>query len=107
MSLTSTQQDGPQREAARTATAVLLVDDDEETAVILREVLAEGAPGRYCLDWVATYEEGLEAIQGNRHDVYVVDYRLERFKLGWRYSRYPKHASPTTHGCARTDACRL
>ena len=55
---------------------VLLVEDDEDDYVITRDLLAEQTRTRFELDWVATYEEGLRAIQERRHDVYLIDYRL-------------------------------
>ena len=56
---------------------VLLVDDDEDDYVLTRGLLAaiEGGAG-HVLDWVSTYEEGLEAIGQRAHDVYLLDYRL-------------------------------
>jgi two-component sensor histidine kinase len=75
---------------------VLLVDDDEDDYVITRDLLSEiegmspaygggpaygGSPpygGRFDLEWVNTYEAALEAMEGHRHDVYLVDYRLGR-----------------------------
>jgi PAS domain S-box-containing protein len=55
---------------------VLLVEDDEDDYVITRDLLAELPGGRFTLDWVKTYEVGLEAMCLNQHDVVLVDYRL-------------------------------
>ena len=57
-------------------TRVLLIDDDENSFVLTGNLFAEIKHGRYHLDWVDTYEEGLEAIQQSSHDVYLVDYRV-------------------------------
>src|ERR1039458_2379368 len=55
---------------------VLLVEDDEDDFVITRDLLSE-IPGRpFTLDWVKTFEAGLESMCHNRHDVVLVDYRL-------------------------------
>jgi PAS domain S-box-containing protein len=55
---------------------VLLVEDDEDDFVITRDLLSE-IPGRpFTLDWVKTFEAGLESMCLNRHDVVLVDYRL-------------------------------
>jgi len=56
---------------------VLLVDDDEDDYLLTRDLLAAiaGGPG-YALDWVCTYEEGLETIAQRAHEIYLLDYRL-------------------------------
>ena len=62
---------------------ILLVDDDEEEFILTRDLLADRSYGsrdtkqiRFDLEWVGTYEAGLEAITEERHDVYLVDYHL-------------------------------
>ncbi len=56
---------------------ILLIEDDEDDYVILREKLIElhGQPG-YILDWAQTYQAGLKQIQLVKHDVYLIDYYL-------------------------------
>lgn len=55
---------------------VLLIDDDEDDYIITRDLLREVREIRYNLDWVQTYEEGLETIRKESHDVYLIDFRL-------------------------------
>jgi signal transduction histidine kinase len=55
---------------------VLLVDDDEDDAVLIRDWLAEIETASFVVDWVQTYHDALETIGNDRHDVYLVDYRL-------------------------------
>jgi two-component sensor histidine kinase/DNA-binding response OmpR family regulator len=55
---------------------VLLVDDDQDNYIIIRDLLAQAEASGFYLDWVATYESGLEAIEQHEHDIYLVDYRL-------------------------------
>jgi len=55
---------------------VLLIDDDEDEHVIIRDMLASLDTHNIELDWVATYEAGLDGIRRGQHDVYLVDYRL-------------------------------
>ena len=55
---------------------VLLVEDDEDDFTITRDLLSEIPGGQFTLDWVKTFEAGLEAMSGNQHDVVLVDYRL-------------------------------
>ncbi|MBV9327736.1 MAG: response regulator [Chloroflexi bacterium] len=61
---------------SHTPVRVLLVDDDEDDWVLVRDALHESAPCRYLLDWSATWEDGLAAIARGDRDVYLVDYRL-------------------------------
>jgi signal transduction histidine kinase len=55
---------------------VLLVEDDEDDYVIIRDVLAEIEGQYFELDWVSTHEEAIETATLNRHDVCLMDYRL-------------------------------
>ncbi len=56
---------------------ILLVEDDKDDYVILRDCLLDlsGLP-RFELDWVPTYQAGLTQIQRARHDVYLIDHYL-------------------------------
>jgi signal transduction histidine kinase len=55
---------------------VLLVDDDEDDCVITRDLLGEIDRDRFQLEWAATYEDGVRAIDRREHDLYLFDYRL-------------------------------
>lgn len=55
---------------------VLVVDDDEEDFLILRDLLADYPQGRFELDWVPTLAQGVAALRANQHDVFLVDYHL-------------------------------
>ena len=55
---------------------VLLVEDDEDDYVLIRDLLSEVREQHFKLDWVATFEEALQIIEQQHHDVYLVDYRL-------------------------------
>ena len=56
---------------------ILLVEDDEDDYIILRECLAGlGDSSRFLLDWVPTYQAGLTQIQRANHDVYLIDHYL-------------------------------
>jgi DNA-binding NtrC family response regulator len=54
---------------------VLLIEDDEDDYIITRDMLCE-AQGNFDLNWVKSYDEALEAMEGNDADVCLVDYRL-------------------------------
>ncbi|MCA9472483.1 MAG: hybrid sensor histidine kinase/response regulator [Nitrospirales bacterium] len=55
---------------------VLLVEDDEDDAAMTRALLSNIPGTRFEMDWVSSYDRGLEMIQANRHDVDLVDYHL-------------------------------
>lgn len=55
---------------------LLLVEDDEDDYVLARDFLSQIPGQRFALDWVKTYQAGLEAMVRNNHDVVLVDYRL-------------------------------
>ncbi len=71
------------KENASPRLRVLLVDDDEEEYILTQDLLADRSylsnqsqPVGFELDWVATYEQALEAMQRDQHDVYLVDFYL-------------------------------
>ena len=55
---------------------VLFVDDDEDDYLITGGLLSEIKRTSYNLDWASTYEQALKVISRNRHDIYLIDYRL-------------------------------
>lgn len=60
----------------KAALSILLVDDDQEDYLIIKEILSEirNAPVR--LDWVSSYAEAKAGMEHQRYDAYLVDYRL-------------------------------
>jgi DNA-binding NtrC family response regulator len=57
---------------------VLVVDDDEDDYVMTRDLIAEIPGSRYQVEWVSTYESAVEVIGRTQHDVYLLDYRLDK-----------------------------
>ncbi len=55
---------------------VLLIDDDEDSEVLVGALLDEIDRTSFILDWHETYESGLEQIRKGCHDVCLLDYRL-------------------------------
>lgn len=55
---------------------VLLVEDDEDDYIIVRDLLLEIDAEGFRLDWVSTYDAAIRAMVQNQHDVYLVDYVL-------------------------------
>ena len=58
------------------AVRVLLVDDDENAFILLRRLLGKISRKHFQVEWASSYQAGLEAIQRQQHDVYLIDYRL-------------------------------
>jgi PAS domain S-box-containing protein len=57
-------------------TRILLIDDDEDEYVLIRDILSDFRMGLFEAEWVSTYEKGLARLLEDVHDVYLVDYRL-------------------------------
>ncbi|WP_373184700.1 EAL domain-containing protein [Halopseudomonas sp.] len=55
---------------------LLLIEDDEDDFVILRELLEDVPEQQFRLEWVSTYDAGREHALMHQHDVLLVDYRL-------------------------------
>lgn len=55
---------------------VLLVDDDEDDFVVTRDLLMDSDRGAFNLTWKSNYEDALAAMQAQRFEVCLVDYRL-------------------------------
>ncbi len=55
---------------------VLLIEDDEDDYILVRDMLSEVPNARYDIEWARTYDQGLEAMEDREHDVCLLDYRL-------------------------------
>ena len=55
---------------------LLIVDDDEDDYVIVKELLEDISRGPFVLDWASSYEEGEYYLRQNRHDLCLMDYKL-------------------------------
>lgn len=55
---------------------VLLVEDDEDDYTITKDMLAGQDRARFEVEWCSDFEDALATIGEERHDVYLVDYRL-------------------------------
>ncbi len=55
---------------------VLLVDDDESTAVLVRSLLGKHAGSRYLVEWRGTASEGLDLLLAERWDACLLDYHI-------------------------------
>lgn len=55
---------------------VLLIDDDEDSYVLTRDLLSEVRGQRYVLDWAKTAQAGVAAMEAGNFDVGLVDFYL-------------------------------
>lgn len=55
---------------------VLLIEDDEDDALITRSLLEKLSNPLVALEWVPSYAEGLEQIKSHQHDIGLLDYQL-------------------------------
>jgi PAS domain S-box-containing protein len=55
---------------------ILLVEDDQDDFILVRDALRELRDERLTLEWVEDAEEALEAMASGVHDVCLLDYRL-------------------------------
>lgn len=56
--------------------AIALVEDDEDDYILLEDYLNDFRWAEATLEWVDNYTDGLALLLENRHDVYLLDYRL-------------------------------
>ncbi len=55
---------------------LLLVEDDEDDYVLIRDILSDIPDWTFDLDWADTFDRGLEKAASARHDLCLLDYRL-------------------------------
>lgn len=55
---------------------ILLIDDDEDDFINLRDLFEEIPRSKYKITWKSSYKEGLEALHSEAFDACLLDYRL-------------------------------
>ncbi len=60
----------------KTPLRVLLIEEDEDDCLLVRDYLGETSDTMPSLEWAATYEAGRAALARREHDIVLVDYRL-------------------------------
>lgn len=58
---------------------VLLVDDDQDYYVLIRDSLSEVTNQQYTLEWASTYQQAIEAITTREFDLCFLDYHLGEY----------------------------
>lgn len=55
---------------------ILLIEDDEDDYVLIRDLLSEVSTSRYDLTWVNSFDSALKEFDRSRHQVCLLDYQL-------------------------------
>lgn len=55
---------------------ILLIDDDEDDYIHIRELVKDIRSSKYELTWESNYAKGLKALRGQEFDVCLLDYKL-------------------------------
>ena len=55
---------------------VLLIVDDEDDYLLIRDLLSDVSYLQSTLKWVADYETALDAMKGGKYDVCLLDHRI-------------------------------
>jgi len=55
---------------------ILLIDDDADDYMMVRDMVSAMSSSKFQLDWEADYKDALPLMQKQQHDVYIVDYVL-------------------------------
>ena len=57
---------------------ILLVEDDEDDFLIVKDLLSDIEDTTFQIDWVSEYDEAKQHIHPHRYDIFLFDYRLGR-----------------------------
>ena len=88
---------------------ILLVDDDEDDFIIVRDLIAKIGGRRHRLEWVNNYAAGLAAVQRGEHDICLLDFRLgartglELLRASQKFSHRPPMILLTGQGDREID----
>jgi PAS domain S-box-containing protein len=55
---------------------VMIIDDDEEDFLIIRDLINDISQQNFQVDWSMNFETGLTALSNPLHDIYFIDYYL-------------------------------
>jgi hypothetical protein len=88
---------------------ILLVDDDEDDFIIVRDLISRIRGRQYRLEWINNYGAGLAAVQRAEHDICLLDYRLgertglELLRASQKFSHRPPMILLTGQGDREID----
>lgn len=66
----------PRRPATVPSLRLLVVDDDQDAFVLVRDLLARATDTRFHVDWAGTFDAGLRWLAGEPYDACLVDFQL-------------------------------
>lgn len=95
------------------ALRLLLIDDDEDDFLLTRDLLRQSSDLVFELDWQSDYAQALQEVMDQRHDLYLVDYRLgaesglELISQALRAGVHKPFILLTGQGDARLDASAI
>lgn len=55
---------------------ILLIDDDEDECILIRDLLSDIKSSKYSVTWKSHFNDGLKEISTRQYDVCLLDYRL-------------------------------
>lgn len=55
---------------------VLVVEDDEDDWLLTRKIFESIPRSTFIVEWSSSYDDALDKIEADEHDVYLIDYRL-------------------------------
>lgn len=55
---------------------ILMIDDNEDDFILVRDVLDDGFPGKFAINWISSYETGVKELRSLAYDICLLDYRL-------------------------------
>ncbi len=64
------------RPMSGTSILVVMIDDDPDDFLIVKDLLSRAAYNKYRPVWVSSYEEGLERIKNQDGDIFLIDHKL-------------------------------
>lgn len=78
ISETNNRSDIKNLQVALDGVRILLIDDDEDDALIAQDHLAR-VPGKtYHIDWASTFQSGITTLLKHQHDICFLDYCLDK-----------------------------
>ena len=66
----------PDKEVKSKTVRILMVDDDQDDYIIIRDLLASLPFHRFDVTWTSACSEGIEILIQQEHDICLLDYRL-------------------------------
>jgi two-component system, sensor histidine kinase and response regulator len=55
---------------------ILLIDDDEDDFVVLKDLFGDIRGAKYKIDWKGNFDDGLDSLLSGQYDACLLDYRL-------------------------------